>query len=59
MPGSAVAKRTITQRSFALGEIIGDFLEGDDLEVRQNSMREAPGAITRTKASMDAGMLTR
>jgi len=41
VPGSAVAKRTITQRSFALGEIIGDFLEGDDLEVRQNSMRKA------------------
>lgn len=36
-----MAKRTFTQRSFALGEIIDDFLEGDDLEARQNSLRGA------------------
>lgn len=35
-----MAKKTITQRSFALGEIIDDFLEGDDLEARQSSLRD-------------------
>lgn len=34
-------KQAITQRSFTLGEISKDFLEGDDLEARQNSLRGA------------------
>jgi len=34
-------KQSITQRSFTLGEISADFLEGDDLEARQNSLRSA------------------
>lgn len=34
-----MAKKTITQRSFALGEINDDFLEADDLEARQGSVR--------------------
>lgn len=34
-------KQAFTQRNFALGEILEDFLEGDDLEARQASMRKA------------------
>lgn len=39
--GSAVAriKRSVTQRSFTLGELREDFLEGDDLEARASSVK--------------------
>lgn len=32
-------RQTVTQRSFALGELIDSFLEGDDLEARRASVR--------------------
>lgn len=37
----ARTKRTVTQRSFMLGECREDLLEGDDLEIRQNSCWKA------------------
>lgn len=37
----ARVKDTVTQRNFALGELMESFLEGDDLEAKQASMRGA------------------
>lgn len=36
-----MGKQAITQRSFVLGEIREEFLEGDDLEIRQQSCQKA------------------
>ncbi len=47
--GSTVAKRTITQRSFVLGEVRNEFLEAKDLEVRGASLRG--GLNARIKAT--------
>ncbi len=55
-PGSAVArvKRTLTQRNFTLGELKEDFLEGDDLEARQQAMRSGLNTRITTARSVKA-----
>lgn len=45
-----MGKRTVTQRSFVLGELRPDFLEAKDLDLRQSSLRKGLNArITATR----------
>ncbi|PZQ99208.1 MAG: hypothetical protein DI533_00425 [Cereibacter sphaeroides] len=46
-----MAKRTITQRNFSLGELREDFLEADDLDMRAGSVRGGENCrVTATRA---------
>jgi len=49
-----VGKQTITQRSFILGETREGFLEGDDLELRQQSCRGASNVRATATRSLKA-----
>jgi len=48
-----LAKQTITQRSFMLGEPREEFLEADDLEVRMASCREARNVRIKATRTID------
>lgn len=57
-----MAKHTITQRSFVLGEVREGFLEADDLELRAKSVRKARNVRitdTRTLIARDGTFLVR
>lgn len=49
-----MAKTTITQRGFLLGEMHEDFLEADDLEARGNSCRKAKNVRVKSSRSLSA-----
>ena len=49
-----MAKKTVTQRSWILGELHEDFLEADDLEARGSSCRKAKNVRVKSSRTLSA-----